>query len=477
MAVPLIFELIFVGLLFFMLERTEKLLDEEKRSTQIVSTANEMSKSFFDSGYALVGWNYTKSAVFKTQFEQCTKAIPKGLAVLKKLTAGNKRQEAHYQKLEKASKEVLAELGKQGRNIEAAEERYNMNFGAYRSKLNDVFAPFITELRELSKEESRRVKEAPEATKKSRRDLRLYLTAGIAFNVFLALALAVYFSNEISKRLQVMISNTEKFKNKEALSIPVRGSDEVAQLDRVFHEMADALAVADQRKQEFISMISHDLRTPLNSVQGTLELLLRGSYGQLTEKGQKRVADAEEESERILTLINELLDLEKLEAGMMDLDFTSCESGEIISRAMSALESIAEKKGIKFENASESYELVCDQKRILQVLINLISNALKFSPENDSILISSSIKNNEEIEFRVTDHGPGIEPEYRERIFDRFQQVKGSSKGGTGLGLSICKALVAGHRGSIGLDCEPGKTCSFWFRLPIKQKSKRAETA
>lgn len=471
-AVPLVFELIFVAILFVLLERAETMVEREARSREIISTTNDMSKDLFDCAYALVGWNYTKGEMFRKQFEQCYKAIPDGMVKLKVLCKSNKRQEEHLIKLEKISATVLSELEEQKENIENSKNVYGLDFGAYRKKLSDIFAPFISELKELSKEEKKIQEKAPRATKESREQLRQFLLLGIGLNVVVALWLSSFFSREITGRLGVMMENAEKFAKGKALGKLVGGQDEVAELDGVFHKMAEALILAEKQKREFVNMISHDLRSPLNSIQGTLEIMQRGAYGTLTDKGLLRVKDAEEETERLLSLINELLDVEKAEAGMLDLSFSKVKLKSIISKTLNAIGGIAEKKGQDIIVDAEELELSCDPERLVQILVNLLSNAIKFSPPDKEIRLSvRTLPEGGVLEFKVTDNGPGIPDDAKEKIFERFEQIKeepgGERRGGSGLGLSICKALVHGHGGVIGVESEVGKGSTFWFRIPI----------
>lgn len=468
-AVPLLFELTFVAFLVVLLDRAENMVERQTRSREIVTVANDLSKNLFDGAYALVLWNYTKGEMFHKQFEQCQAAIPTGMDELKHLTKGSKRQSEHVQKLESISVTVLKELDEQAQNVETSKNIYGLKFGEYRSKLTEIFAPFITELKDLIKEEKRLAELAPAATLESRQQLRQCLAAGVCLNILLAIWLASFFSKQITGRLGVMTNNAERFAAGQALAPPVSGADEVAQLDVVFHKMAQALNEADQQKRDFVAMIGHDLRAPLNAIQGTLELLTRGSYGQLTERGQKRVSDAEEETDRLLCLINELLDIEKLEAGMIEFEFKPTNITQVINRAVNAVSGTAEAHEVKVEVASADVELSCDGDRIVQVLVNLLSNALKISKRGSTVSVLSSVTDGE-LELRVKDEGPGIAPEFVECIFDRFRQLpnqEGGAKTGTGLGLAICRALVLGHKGTIGVQSELGKGSTFWIRLPL----------
>lgn len=246
---------------------------------------------------------------------------------------------------------------------------------------------------------------------------------------------------------------------------PIGGADEVTHLDRVFRKMAEALARAEQRKMEFVTMISHDLRTPLTAIQGTLELCAKGAYGTLSERGRMRLEDAEKDSDRLISLINDLLDIERLEAGKMELVREDVELDPLIERAINCVSVLAEAKSVSIKATPASFMVHADSGRVAQILINLIGNAIKFSPDNSTVSIEQ-VGTAGSVEVRIRDEGPGIEPKFRDKIFDRFQQVDSDDHpGGSGLGLAICKAIVEAHGGEIGVDSEPGKGSTFWFRL------------
>lgn len=227
----------------------------------------------------------------------------------------------------------------------------------------------------------------------------------------------------------------------------------------------------EKLKQEFIAMISHDLRTPLTSIGGTLTLIQEGIYGEISEGGNKRVTDAQRNVERLINLVSDLLDLEKLEAGRLTMEFAPCDVVEIIDSSVSSVKSYAEQKGVALQVVSSSATVPADEDRLVQVLVNLISNAVKFSPAGGSVEISSEA-NNGHVSLFVKDHGRGIPKEFQESIFERFQQVAaGDAKRsmGTGLGLAICKAIVESHNGKIGVDSDGETGSTFWIKLPSTQ--------
>ncbi len=226
----------------------------------------------------------------------------------------------------------------------------------------------------------------------------------------------------------------------------------------------------ERLKREFVSMVSHDLRTPLSAVQGTLDLLQDDTYGELSPQGHKRVQVASESVDRLINLINDLLDIEKMEAGKMRLELKSVSFSKILEHSLESIAPYAEKSGVRIQaDLAEDYLLSADADRIIQVLINLLSNAVKFS-EPGSLVIVSAALSGRMLEVSVSDQGRGIPQDALASLFQRFNQVKaadGARKKGSGLGLAICKAIVESHGGGIRVASQEGKGSCFSFSLPL----------
>jgi signal transduction histidine kinase len=224
----------------------------------------------------------------------------------------------------------------------------------------------------------------------------------------------------------------------------------------------------ERLKQEFISMISHDLRTPLMSVQASLFLLSAGAKDALSEGMAKNLTQAERNVNYIINLINSLIDVERISSDKLDLNCSNTDLSEIIDTAAQAVKAIAEMRNIKVQCLFTDAEVYVDSGRMIQVMINLLSNALKFSQDGSSIQVVAH-ELSDEVEVQVIDTGRGIPASHLKSIFGRFEQVEASDstqKGGSGLGLAICKAIVEAHGGTIGVESEPEKGSRFWFRLP-----------
>jgi PAS domain S-box-containing protein len=243
----------------------------------------------------------------------------------------------------------------------------------------------------------------------------------------------------------------------------------------------------DRMKNEFVSTVSHELRTPLTSIRGALGLLESGVGGALTTQAQELVRIGRGNTERLIRLIGDMLDLDKIEAGRLELHLSTLMPAELVRTAVDGVHVIAEQFQVRIEEHVEAHRtLEGDHDRVIQVLTNFLSNAVKFSPPGSVVRVSAVMADTPvadplavngasrtaaraPVRFVVENPGPGIAPEDIRLLFRRFQQLDGSDgrqRGGTGLGLAISKAIVEQHGGKIGVESEPGRKTTFWFELP-----------
>lgn len=224
----------------------------------------------------------------------------------------------------------------------------------------------------------------------------------------------------------------------------------------------------EQMKDSFLSIVSHELRTPLTAIRGSLGLLASGKMGKLEERGQRMLEIAAQNTDRLVRLINDLLDIEKIESGTAPMESRLVSLGDIIAQAAEEMRSLAEGANLVIRSDSTDVELMADRDRLLQVLTNLISNAVKFSNPGGSITITVDERPHE-VRVAVSDEGRGIPADKRDAIFERFQQVTfgdAREKGGTGLGLPIARSIVQQHGGRLWVASELGRGSTFTFSLP-----------
>jgi PAS domain S-box-containing protein len=226
----------------------------------------------------------------------------------------------------------------------------------------------------------------------------------------------------------------------------------------------------ERMKNEFISTVSHELRTPLTSIRGSLGLVEGGIMGAMPAPALDMVRIARTNSDRLIRLINDILDLEKIEAGKMELKLQPLEVSELVDVTFGGLRAVADAAQVTLRSSTLAASLVRgDRDRLIQVLTNLVSNAIKFSPPMSVVVVKAARDARGSVRFSVIDRGPGIPAEHRRRLFGKFQQMDGSdsrSKGGTGLGLAISQSLVEQHGGRIEVHSEPGKGATFTFAIP-----------
>ncbi|WP_237758970.1 MHYT domain-containing protein [Legionella birminghamensis] len=234
------------------------------------------------------------------------------------------------------------------------------------------------------------------------------------------------------------------------------------------HDVTD-LKETEKMKREFVSVVSHELRTPLTSIRGSLGLVLGGAVGTFSEKAQKLLDIANKNCERLLLLINDILDMEKIQAGKMDFKLKQTNLANLIQDAILAIKMYGEKfnVSVRLEKMFPDIIVEVDPDRLMQVMANLLSNAIKFSPTGGEVTVSMKQQGNQ-VRVIVTDSGSGIPLEFQSRIFQQFSQADSSStrgKGGTGLGLSISKAIIEKMGGQINFSSQPGVGSQFYFDL------------
>jgi two-component system, OmpR family, sensor histidine kinase VicK len=257
-------------------------------------------------------------------------------------------------------------------------------------------------------------------------------------------------------------------------------------------DISDRKAI-ERMKDEFISVVSHELRTPLTSLHSALKILVTGRLGVLTNDGQQFLEIADESTERLVRLVNSVLDLQRIESGAVTMEKQACLATELMIQAVDAMQAMAQQHQITLVNQPLDIQLWVDADYIVQALTNLISNAIKFSAPGDKVWLSVACQNQQpipapkgrkstkskvskssapsiEILFQVRDEGQGIPANKLETIFERFQQVDSSDsrkKGGTGLGLTICRKIIEQHGGKIWVDSTLGVGSTFSFTLPV----------
>jgi signal transduction histidine kinase len=223
----------------------------------------------------------------------------------------------------------------------------------------------------------------------------------------------------------------------------------------------------DELKNDLVATVAHEFRTPLTSLHMAIHLCLEGAAGPVTERQTDLLHAARQDCERLQTIVDEILDLARLQAGKVALQRRPLAPAALVAEALEARRSAARQRGLTLAEEVEPSlpEVNADAERIQIVLTNLLANAIRHAPEGSTVTVRARALE-QQVRFEIADPGPGIAPEHHERIFEKFYRVPGTARGGSGLGLSVAKELVEAHGGAIGVESEVGRGATFWFTVP-----------
>jgi len=480
-SVLLLLELVLLGTFNYLLNQSEAEKAAAERSRDIVFEGSELTKMIYDTGAALLAYGLTRNSLFAQRYENLIKTLPdevRSLDQLADLTASDRES---MRDIADSTNRAEVLMNKCKNIVDAG-----WGFGhttelkqILQKQLNPIVNDLVGHLARLTERHRANESFKRQQIPQSEMLLKRVIWFGIVFNVVIAWILIFAYSKRITDRLQVLNENTKLLAQGKSISAPIGGTDEIANLDRVFHDMVNTLAESKAREQElerarreFINIVSHDLRTPLTSVQVILKLIPKEIDGALTKPGTTILQTAQEETARLINLINDLLDIAKIESGKLELTLHDTDIAQVLQNSVESIRALADKKQIAIDVQPTKLSVHADSDRLIQVLVNLLSNAIKFS-EPQTKIVASILDEDTFVNISVTDQGPGVPLESQSRIFDRFEQAgsnreRTNGQSGTGLGLAICKMIIEGHGGTIGVDSDGKHGSTFWFRIPKK---------
>lgn len=582
-AVPLVFELGFVGIFATLVNQIDNERVREAHARDVAGHLNVLLRLVMERSSSLIVSHFTSRETFRRRADHAKKRFYEEKEIISKLVADHPHEKESWDKIYRLMDDGDRFFDHAKTMVDIGNK---LSAGMEMVKVNRLMAEVFQSIDHLVEEQEAETQERKRKQADIRTQIQIWIYVAVAFNVLLAVGLAISFNKSTAARLNILLENTYKLASQQPLSNPLRGDDELAHLDKTIRKMADALALMrrkesailsgaadiicsldaerrftqanpaafkqwgyeiddlmgrridqivdedeanstieqlnnivetkgsgsftnristksgnyrdcewsvvwssdekslmcvvhditerkqiDQMKRDFVAMVSHDLRTPLTSIQMVHSLLSAGVYGELSEDGMESVNGAQECCDRLIGLVNDLLDLERMESGRMDLNLNSVNLSEIIKPAVAMVAATLKQKNMTLSLETENdLTVVADTERMIQVLLNLVSNAIKFSPTDSKLTISTS-RDNKFATVSVIDQGRGIPENLQLSVFERFKQVdKSDSKDrkGSGLGLAICKAIVELHGGTIGVESGK-KSCgsTFYFSLPL----------
>lgn len=471
--VPIIFFCVMFALIFQSLKEADRLVKQERNHSMIIEAANRLILSFANA----IGDSLTfQFSGIEDYNDSAKENIKEATGIFDWMGS---------QELIRNDPKVRVELP-EVRNL-AMEEFNAMQamappaHGPIVSGIVKRFASareFLRRVGEVNKrikvllaEQTDRVNETRKRQQAEHDRMLAFILCGVVGGLLWAAVGAFALVKGITSRLNILVDNAYRVPRGLPLEKKVSGSDEFEYLDTVLHDAEEYMRDAAEHRRMIMEMVSHDMRSPLMAAQIALEIMT--TKADATPEMVQRQTDSLKRNIGLVTnLVNDLLTIDRIEAGNLELDLKIVNVHELVEQGMETLNTLAMVKKIEVKNecGPDMFARV-DSDRIVQVIVNLVSNAVKFSPPGSEIVIASTV-NGAKVEMSVRDAGPGLPPGDDKRIFNKFYQSKREdAKRGYGLGLAICKMLVELHDGRIGVESKQGEGSRFWFTLPSAVQS------
>jgi signal transduction histidine kinase len=483
LALPLAFQLAFAGVPIWLLISLQEAGEKESRAKEIVIACQDMRDQMFGFIILLSAKRYTDQLAAKELREHMETKVQAELKRMDRLTKGDAWSKDLLNRYSADLQNFVSLLRDYTDTYRGGGKLQISRFIRESEYLEEIFDSWLhcqSDEKDIIAHYKPRADALQPKAKQTRESILAVLVAALIFNTALVIALGRLFGKHTVARLQQLMQHINEFGLGKLNTVPVGGSDEVAELDEKFRQIAQAKIESDELRRAMYGMVSHDLRSPLTSIGLTLDMIKQNKEANIDSDSRHSISRAAAEVQRLIRLASSFLDGQKLETGQLQLNIRLVSADELTEPAISAVMATAEIQNISItSNISEdpaSYiELECDRDRVIQVLVNLLSNAVKFSPPNSQVQLNVSkfTKPGETIErvrFDVVDEAAKFSEQDRAVMFQAFSKTtigEGTlQQVGTGLGLYLCKLIVQSHAGTID-TCEiDEKHKSIWFEIP-----------
>lgn len=464
-----VLELTFVSALFFQLQSAESQAREESRQKDLYRHTQKVSRGLYSGHELLMNWQSKPGLETARDIRKTFDDVLSNLDYLKKNGRHDSQQVQMLDLLRARSFELFKDIYANTESLSVSSADQSDAIARFMERTRGTRGEVQNLAIEFMKIEQKRNDASPSAEQDLiRKNLEFIVLIGLSANVVLAFLLAQFFSNRINSKLQVVLDNTVKLKELKPLNPPLKGNDEICRLDESFHFMANKLIEHERLRRAYANMFREELQSPLNEVFNNISSLSAGKFGEMTEPAQKMLLTASSNLRRLIGIVDTLTENDSGKAADIVLSLSETSLQKILDESLASVREFAARYKVKLESEIEDCLVVADSDRLVQVLVNLLSNASKFSPPDSVVRIQGALEE-KFVRVSVIDNGRGIPSAKQNSIFEKFQQAEvadGKRGTGTGLGLNICKTIVELHAGQIGVESEEGKGSRFWFRIP-----------
>jgi signal transduction histidine kinase len=473
-SIPLCFEILFVCILWNLQREADVETANALKAHEISDCINKLTTNTYelwDSFHDPNGPLWVANNFRRKEYRKFLYSLEQEYLRFDSLTQDQPELNAIAKNCESALKQGTDVLDRIASDVHSHKQ---LDFEAYRpaiDTLRNLFQTLITGVLSLVSLHEKQFAEQDNSVQIEHRNLILkYAIAAVWVNGVFSVILAIFLVKGVTSKLQIMSDNARRISLAEPLNPPIKGNDEIAELDRAFHWMDESLKETARARQEMFAMVTHDLRSPLTVVQASLEMVdmkTSEEFGNFTASGERLIRTMARNCNLMMGLINDLLDIEKINSGSFVLETESVCLAEVFEEVRGLMSDWIETHKLKLIVDDTELFAVADQSLLTRVVYNLVSNAAKYSPSGGVITIAA-VDRGSEVEVTVSDTGRGIPPHMLETIFDRFKQVDDGGrkkKGSSGLGLTICKAVIDLHEGRIWATSKVGEGSVFHFTL------------
>jgi signal transduction histidine kinase len=471
--IPFVFNCAWLFLLSGVMVQTNRLAERERNQSVFVEHLNQVMDCSFQSRQSLLGYLTTRKKKYLERADQWIKRTTNALSQLTALTDLSPDQRALTDQLAETLDGQMTQIRSVLKTWEGESSSAVLDdIEGVGDRVGLVLGPEATAALDVTARISKQRNDLEDARRQMRNNNSRATTivwSGLFGNLLVTVLLILVLNVNLSKRLAILVENAQRLPRKQQLNAPLSGADELSFLDGSLHQASVELYKAAEFRTSLMQMVAHDLRSPLFSCLIALEVILDSENENLTPKGQRQVEAMQRNLDRLIGLTNDLLLIEQYENDQLKLDLNPENIQEMVDQALTAVEALAKSKTVTLRNLAAREYVNVDRNRILQVLVNYLSNAIKFSPPDSIVEVSSDIQATK-VRLVVRDHGKGLSVSDKNKLFQKFfQTADGKTAGGAGLGLAICKSIVKAHGGEVGVSSEVGRGASFWFSIPVER--------
>lgn len=465
-------QLISAGVLIYHLTNIDNNVKQEAHAKRVITLTDEIAGILGRHITVVTGAGLLRDGTNLDQLSKPRERLIEKTEELRKLLSGDKKMSAIAVRFQKNTLRQLDLWTEFAEAYKPTEKFYVAQFldqSEMMESLKVLYDNVYADAEAIVKEYGPIAKEFLPQALKERDDQRKTIIVVISLQCLILLAVLVFAIRVSLGRLEILMGNIQRFSRGEKALVTLSDGDELAELDKAFREMSEERNRLEEIRQAMRAMVSHDLRSPLTNINLRLDLIIAKYGNDLDPDLKLHMVRMYGESQRLVRLASTLLDVEKLEDGKVDLQLKQVTALELVAESTRAVQTLAEQKAITIqENANQDVIVLCDVDRTIQVIVNFLSNAIKFSPEKSVVEVVADRRAPGVVRISVLDQGPGVPPNKIDGLFSKFlqfEQAEDLKRQGSGLGLYICKMLIETQGGKLGYKPREPRGSEFWFEL------------